>query len=76
MKCRLHNQPHRTVCARCDDLICSMCAEAVDGSWFCPDCAVEERKAAARRRYQQFTAGLDREPDRPEDIHEYETAEA
>jgi len=75
MKCRLHNQPRRRVCARCAEPVCSMCAELVEGSWFCPDCAAEERRIAAGQSYRRFTADIAHEPDSREEIHEYETTE-
>ncbi len=75
MKCKLHNQPRRIICIRCADVICSMCAEYIEGSWFCPDCAVEERKIAAGLSYRQFAADIGHEPAYREDIHEYEIAE-
>jgi len=75
MKCRLHNQPRRRVCARCADLICSMCAEYIEGSWFCPDCAAEERRIAAGQSYRRFAADIADQPDCHEEIPEFETAE-
>jgi hypothetical protein len=52
-----------------------MCAEYIEGSWFCPDCAAEERKIAAGLSYRQFAADIGHEPAYREDIHEYEIAE-
>jgi hypothetical protein len=76
MKCTLHNQPCRIVCTRCADITCSMCAESIDGSWFCPDCAIDERRTAAGLSYRQFASDLSHEPASREDIHEYEPAES
>jgi len=75
MKCKLHNQPRRIACTRCAETICSMCAELIEGSWFCPDCAIEERRFAASLSYRQFTADIGHEPSCREDIHEFEIAE-
>ena len=75
MKCRLHNQPRRMVCARCDNSMCSMCAEVVDGAWFCPDCAVEERRIATGKVYRRFAAEITNEPGRREDFLELEVVE-
>ncbi len=75
MRCNLHNQPCRMVCTRCSELICSMCAELIDGSWFCPDCAIDERKIIAGLSYRRFTADLGHESAYRKDISEYEVAE-
>lgn len=75
MKCELHNQPRRMTCARCDDLMCSMCAEFIDGSWFCPECATEERRITSGLEYYRIAAGLQTETFRDVDIREYETLE-
>jgi hypothetical protein len=52
-----------------------MCAELIDGSWFCPDCAIDERKIIAGLSYRRFTANLEHESAYRKDISEYEVAE-
>jgi hypothetical protein len=49
-----------------------MCAELIDGSWFCAECASEERGIAARRRYRLFTADIAHETDNRDKVHEVE----
>ena len=36
--------------------MCPMCAEYIDGSWFCPHCATKERRIAAGIDYQDLIA--------------------
>lgn len=55
MKCHIHNQPFTMTCARCADTMCPKCAEYIDGSWYCPECAVKERRfAAGLNDYRDF----------------------
>ena len=75
MRCKLHNQPCRMVCTRCAEVMCSMCAELIDGSRFCPDCAIDERRIAAGLSYRRFAADIGHEQAYREGIHEYEVAE-
>jgi hypothetical protein len=56
MNCKIHNQPLTMICARCADTMCPMCAEYIDGSWFCPKCAVRERRFAAGLDYHNIMA--------------------
>jgi hypothetical protein len=51
-----------------------MCAEFLEGAWFCPDCATEERRIAAGRSYRRFAADITCRPT-PEEACEYETTE-
>ena len=51
MTCKLHNKSKEIVCTRCADLVCPECAEYIDGSWFCPQCAIRERGIAAGLDY-------------------------
>jgi hypothetical protein len=50
-----------------------MCAELVEGSWFCPDCAAEEGRIAAGRTYRRFAADIADQQDSAEKDPEYET---
>jgi len=34
--------------------MCPLCAEFIDGAWFCPDCAIEERRFIAGLRYRDI----------------------
>jgi Zn finger protein HypA/HybF involved in hydrogenase expression len=54
MVCKIHGQPRSMTCSRCADNMCPMCAEYIDGSWFCPNCAVRERRIAAGLDYQDL----------------------
>ena len=54
MRCKIHNKPATMVCARCGDSMCPLCAEFIDGAWFCPDCAIEERRFIAGLRYRDI----------------------
>lgn len=54
MRCKIHDQPATMVCARCNDLMCPLCAEFINGAWFCPKCAVVERRFAAGLRYRDI----------------------
>lgn len=56
MNCRLHNQQMDMVCARCADNMCPMCAEYINGAWFCPQCAIKERGIAAGLDYYDMMA--------------------
>ena len=51
MICKIHGQPKSMTCTRCSDAVCPMCAEYIDGSWFCPHCAPAERRIAAGSDY-------------------------
>lgn len=52
-----------------------MCAELIEGSWFCPECAAEEHRIAAGLIYRRFAADIAETPDRHEEVREYETSE-
>jgi hypothetical protein len=52
-----------------------MCAELIDGSWFCPDCAIDERRIIAGLSYRRFAADLGHESALRKDISKYEVAE-
>lgn len=54
--CKVHGQPKSMTCSRCSDNMCPMCAEYIDGSWFCPHCATRERRIAAGIEYQDLVA--------------------
>ena len=56
MTCKVHSQPRSMVCSRCADNMCPMCAEYIDGSWFCPHCAAGERRIAAGIDYEDLIA--------------------
>ena len=56
MICKVHGQPKSMTCSRCSDNMCPMCAEYIDGSWFCPRCATSERRLAAGIEYQDLLA--------------------
>jgi hypothetical protein len=56
MTCKVHGQPKSMTCYRCTDNMCPMCAEYIDGSWFCPLCAAKERRIAAGIDYQDLIA--------------------
>jgi hypothetical protein len=38
--------------------MCSMCAEYIGGSWFCPTCAIKERRIAAGLDFDLMATGL------------------
>ena len=56
MNCKIHNQPKTMVCAGCADTMCAMCAEYIDGNWFCQNCAIRERKIAAGMNLRDIMA--------------------
>ena len=56
MTCKVHDQPRSMICSRCTDNMCPMCAEYIDGSWFCPGCAAKERRLVAGLDYQDLIA--------------------
>jgi hypothetical protein len=53
-----------------------MCAELIDGSWFCAECAAEERRIAEAHGYRRFAADIARESDHRGEIRELETTKA
>jgi hypothetical protein len=55
--------------------MCSICAEYIDGNWFCPDCAILERKIAAGLDYRDFISVQYAEPTYREDATEKEIGE-
>ena len=75
MKCKIHNQPKTLTCARCDDSVCPMCAEYIDGSWFCPHCAVKERRIAAGLDYRDIMAIGMVEPSPGDEATDFDVAE-
>jgi hypothetical protein len=56
MVCKIHGQPKSMTCSRCGDTMCPMCAEYIDGTWFCSHCALKERRIAAGIEYQDLIA--------------------
>ena len=56
MDCRIHDRSKEMVCSRCADTMCSLCAEFIDGNWFCPECAIDERRIAAGLNYRHLVA--------------------
>lgn len=42
------------ICSRCADTMCPLCAEFIDGNWYCPECAIAERRIAAGLNYRDF----------------------
>ena len=56
MNCKIHDQPLTMSCTRCADTMCPACAEYIDGNWFCPKCAVGERRFAAGLEYHNIMA--------------------
>lgn len=75
MKCKIHHQPLTMNCARCADTMCPMCAEYIDGSWFCPKCAVRERRFAAGLDYHNIMAPKSGESARFEDTPDFDFSE-
>jgi hypothetical protein len=74
MKCKLHDEPKEKTCARCSDAMCPRCAEYIDGSWFCPQCAIRERGIAAGMDYYALMATGTGEPVYAEEIGEPDLA--
>jgi hypothetical protein len=59
MRCKIHDQPLTMTCEGCSDNMCPACAEYIDGRWFCPRCAVKERRiAAGLDYYDQMAIGF------------------
>ena len=56
MDCRIHDRAKGMICSRCADTMCPLCAEFINGSWYCPDCAITERRIAAGLDYRDFIA--------------------
>jgi hypothetical protein len=52
-----------------------MCAEYIDGSWFCPHCAVKERRIAAGLDYRGIMAIGMVEPSSGDEAGESDVAE-
>jgi hypothetical protein len=76
MDCKLHNKPKSMTCLRCSADMCPRCAEFIDGSWFCPECAVTERRIAAGLNYQDLLATGMGETPYVEDSGESDIAES
>ena len=75
MTCTVHGQPKSMTCSRCSDSVCPMCAEYIDGSWFCPHCATSERRISAGIDYQDLMAIASGESMSGEETIEGEIAE-
>ena len=50
------------ICSRCADIMCPLCAEFIDGNWYCPECAILERKIAAGLDYRTLLVVGSTEP--------------
>jgi hypothetical protein len=62
MECKIHTNAKEMVCSRCADMMCALCAEFIDGNWYCPDCAISERRIAAGLNYGRLVAAGYGEP--------------
>jgi hypothetical protein len=54
MTCKVHDQPQSMTCFQCARNMCPMCAEYIDGRWFCPRCAAGERSIAVGIGYEEL----------------------
>jgi hypothetical protein len=75
MNCKLHDKPKEIVCARCADAVCPKCAEYIDGSWFCPQCAIRERGIAAGLDYFALVGAGTGEPAYVDEVVEPDNGE-
>jgi hypothetical protein len=55
--------------------MCPACAEYIDGSWFCPKCAVGERRFAAGLDYNNIMAPRGADYTSTEEPFDSDTAE-